>query len=383
MSELIHTTDRRRNVRWQLLATVSALALMATTEIAAAADDSVERSAIWIELGGQFEQVTTEQETFAPPFTSIQPASGPYRQGISQISGDIQKPLDYSYGGEGKLSFEPEGTDWVLSATVRYGRSNGNKNVHRSTKPVPFTIPGFTGQGITRENPEFADATIKQSQSQAIVDFQAGRDFGLGMFGNDSRSIVNFGVRFAQFHSAHQATLGLDPNNGGYKYIGTAIKLPTNNPHTFLGKIQSTRSFRGEGPSISWDASAPFMGSSNGAEFTFDWSVNAAILFGRQKASVRHQTAAYTFPMTVNGHHNSNLVTVYQNPAHTLPRSRTITVPNIGGMAGLSLKFPNAKVSLGYRADFFFGAMDGGIDAAKKENVGFFGPFASVSVGIP
>ncbi len=379
MSELIHTTDRRRNIRWQLLATVSALALMETVSIAAAADDSVEGPTIWIELGGQFEQVTTGQETFAPPFTAIQPASGPLRQGVSQIPGDIQKPLDYSYGGEGKLSFEPEGTDWIFSATVRYGRSNGSKNVHRSTKPVPFTIPGFSFH-ITRSSPEFADAAIKQSQSQTIVDFQAGRDFGLGLLGKESRSVVNFGVRFAQFHSAFQATLGLDPNNGGYKYLG-AFNLPTNNPHTFLGKIQSTRSFRGEGPSISWDASAPFA-RANGAEFTFDWGFNAAVLFGRQKASVRHQTAAYTFPQTVSGHHNSSLVTVYQNPAHTPPRSRTVIVPNIGGMAGVSLKFPNAKVSLGYRGDFFFGAMDGGIDVAKKENVGFYGPFASISIGI-
>ena len=63
-------------------------------------------------------------------------------------------------------------------------------------------------------------------------------------------------------------------------------------------------------------------------------------------------------------------------------RSRTVTIPNVGGMAGVSLKFPNAKVSLGYRADFFFGAMDGGIDTAHRENVGFYGPFATMSVGI-
>jgi|HubBroStandDraft_2_1064218.scaffolds.fasta_scaffold44336_3 hypothetical protein len=42
----------------------------------------------------------------------------------------------------------------------------------------------------------------------------------------------------------------------------------------------------------------------------------------------------------------------------------------------------NFKVSAGYRADFFFGAMDGGLDTAKKENVGFYGPFATISVGL-
>ena len=40
------------------------------------------------------------------------------------------------------------------------------------------------------------------------------------------------------------------------------------------------------------------------------------------------------------------------------------------------------EVDLGYRADVFFGAMDGGIETRKSENVGFYGPFASVSVGI-
>ena len=43
---------------------------------------------------------------------------------------------------------------------------------------------------------------------------------------------------------------------------------------------------------------------------------------------------------------------------------------------GLSFRYANAKISFGYRADFFFGAMDGGIDTARKENRGFYGPFA-------
>jgi hypothetical protein len=59
-----------------------------------------------------------------------------------------------------------------------------------------------------------------------------------------------------------------------------------------------------------------------------------------------------------------------------------VTVPNLGGFAGFSWQTSNAKVALGYRADFFFGAMDGGLDARKAETIGFYGPFASVSVGL-
>jgi hypothetical protein len=66
----------------------------------------------------------------------------------------------------------------------------------------------------------------------------------------------------------------------------------------------------------------------------------------------------------------------------TRTRSRTVTIPNVGGFAGLSYRFSNARISAGYRADFFFGAKDGGIDAADRENLGFHGPFASISVGL-
>jgi hypothetical protein len=57
-------------------------------------------------------------------------------------------------------------------------------------------------------------------------------------------------------------------------------------------------------------------------------------------------------------------------------------VPNVGGFAGLSVRRANAKVSFGYRADFFFGAMDAGIDARHTEDMSFHGPFAKISVGL-
>jgi hypothetical protein len=39
-------------------------------------------------------------------------------------------------------------------------------------------------------------------------------------------------------------------------------------------------------------------------------------------------------------------------------------------------------VSFGYRADFFFGAMDGGIDTRNTSTVSFHGPFATISIGL-
>jgi hypothetical protein len=59
-----------------------------------------------------------------------------------------------------------------------------------------------------------------------------------------------------------------------------------------------------------------------------------------------------------------------------------VTVPNVGGFAALSYRFTNAKISAGYRADFFFGAKDSGLETRTTADVGFHGPFATISFGI-
>jgi hypothetical protein len=69
-------------------------------------------------------------------------------------------------------------------------------------------------------------------------------------------------------------------------------------------------------------------------------------------------------------------------PADDIDRSRTVTVPNIGGYLGASMRYHNGKVSLGYRADTFFDAMDGGEQTAKSYNRGFYGPYLNVSLGL-
>jgi hypothetical protein len=68
--------------------------------------------------------------------------------------------------------------------------------------------------------------------------------------------------------------------------------------------------------------------------------------------------------------------------AGAVSRNKSVTVPNIGGLASVSWRYSAAKVSMGYRADYYFGVLDGGIAAAKKEDRGFYGPFVSVSVGL-
>ena len=57
-------------------------------------------------------------------------------------------------------------------------------------------------------------------ESHLILDFQAGKDVGLGMFGiKDGSSTVNVGVRIAQFQSKSNIALKSDPDwRFSYKY---------------------------------------------------------------------------------------------------------------------------------------------------------------------
>ncbi len=147
--------------------------------------------------------------------------------------------------------------------------------------------------------------------------------------------------------------------------------------HSYYARQDISHSFRGVGPSIAWTGSAPLAGNADTSELSFDWGANAAVLFGRQKVSGAHRSTGIFY----SGVYNATAHSQYHNNV-PVRRSHSVVVPNVGGLAGLSFRRGNAKVSFGYRADFFFGAMDGGVDTRKTYDRDFYGPFASVSVGL-
>lgn len=391
MSELINTGERHTAIRKHLLVTASALALtayVAATTIANA-DDDASRPTVWIELGGQLERVDGTGDRFIPHFLQGSPLSGPFAP-VSPI--DAQTAPRYTYGGEAKISFEPESSDWVFSAALKYGRSNGKKHVHYQT-----VLPVASKYLLGRHSPvhstlaNFADTRTRQDESHAVLDFQAGKDVGLGLFGHGSQSTFSMGVRFAQFASSQSATIYARPDLQWYdRYPDNPNKyVPNAKFHAFTGLSNVKHSFRGLGPSLSWDVSSPLMGDADSTELTFDWGLNGAVLFGRQKTTAYHQTTdryfrnvLYNHPLYPRGGIQSHYNLVYAHNITPPARSRSVVVPNLGGFAGVSLKFPNAKVSFGYRADMFFGAMDAGIDAQKSQAISFHGPFASIAIGL-
>ena len=383
MSELIQKNNNRAVIRWTLLTSASALALTATVSTMDAAEaEDTDRPPVWIELGGQFDQFSGQGSPFAPSFVNTFDW-GAY--GLKSPAG-IQIMHIFSIGGDANISFQPTDSDWIFSASVRYGRANGHKFVHQQhTQTARFQVPGhFGSKYFTKTAPgSYALTSANKSESHFIADFQAGKDVGLGMFGRDGASVFGVGVRFAQLSEKAQTALYDRP---GIKFVpGTFLGSPAptvNNYHHYFATAQRAASFHGVGPSISWNASAPIAGNAPGGEITLDWGTNAAMLFGRQQAKAHHHTTGSYHYLSGTGKYQHRKTAALSPNAGHRTQSRSIIVPSLGGFAGLSFRYSDAKISFGYRADMFFNAMDVGVDTRKSENVGFYGPFATISVGL-
>jgi hypothetical protein len=374
-------------IRWHLLSTVSAFALLTSTCTASAAGNEADRPLIWIELGGQMENVSGQGDVFAPAFMSAYSTSSVLWKGVTPLQ--AQRPSKFGFGEEGKILFQPEGSDWVFSAGIRYGRSSNVRHVDHQTNETHYFRLKYGAHATKTPSAilttaDFADTQAHHKESHAILDFSAGKDVGLGLFGKNSSSVVSFGVRIAQFTSGATFDIRARPDLQIVAHHFTAFHLTkySDHFHSYHATGHASRSFHGVGPSLSWNASTPFVGSPQDGEITFDWGANASFLFGKQKARVRHHEIGIYYPTHLGaGAHIPTGTQLYSSPGgHST--SRSVTVPNVGGFAGISFQRGGAKISFGYRADFFFGAMDTGIDAAKKSNASFNGPYASISIGL-
>jgi iron complex outermembrane receptor protein len=367
--------NHRRAFRRTLLSTASALALLALlfdAERALAEDTTSDRPTVWIELGGQMERDNVLGEKFDPPFLNTYSDSPVIASGAPF---DAQKsPL--SFGVEGHVSYQPAGSDWVFSAALRYGRASSRTHIHQSKgvdwpKSLPIYTTEYTRYGHhSADTKLFSDTVSKSDESHTIIDFQVGKDVGLGLFGPHNDSSISFGVRFAQFSSSRDVSLRMRPDLHFYSGIAKYW-------HTYGAHELAKRSFQGMGPSLSWSNATALFGNDSDGAVTLDWGINAAILIGRQHAAVRHNSTSGAFHPLIP----PKYTTSYQSTVDA-PRARFVAVPNAGAFGGLSFRYSVARVSFGYRADVFFGAMDGGNNAAKGISPSFYGPFATVGIGI-
>ena len=394
MSELIQKNDNRATIRWKLLTGASAFALAGyiLSANAAMAGDS-DHPLLWIDLGANLDAVSSTGERFSAPFMFITPTPNSYKNGAPF---DEEKPSRFAIGGDIGLTFQPEGSDWVFSAGIRYGRSHKRHDTHHQSTPnyrYPAPLYPYYHEYYPSQNypayrtsinyaANFADTKIDRSERHLIVDFQAGKDVGLGLFGHDGTSVLSGGVRVARFASHDDVKIRARPHVEFDQAIRFGVYVFPYKYQKFASYYlagQASRSFDGIGPSLSWSASVPIAGDTHDGQLSLDWGINGAVLFGRQKAKVSHSTASYYFKNKPFDHF---VMTTQVNAPPPQSRSRNVSVPNLGASVGITYRLQDAKISIGYRYDTFLNAMDTGIDATKKSNVTFNGPYASISIGL-
>lgn len=387
--------------RSRLLGTVSSMALVVSI-CASGPALADERPNLWLEIGWDIENVHDSVNNVPLPLGPMIPTSGI----TSPLTGNLN--FDNRNTNDAKITFQPDGSDWIFSASIRYGRSRlTTKDVQTGAPVLPtsfisyqFTYPIYPSYNRARTRSakvrrEHLSGDMTKAESHFILDFEAGKDVGLGMFGRGSTSVLSAGVRFAHFAmsrhvSQFQETQGIHFQSftfETFRYPGYGVVR-----HELWDVVSANNgvsaSFAGLGPSVKWEASAPLWGNAQSG-IAIDWGADAAILFGKQQRKTHYQSSS-----VVNCYGDNCAGGLYYNrrfpnaggTASTIEghtgASRTVAVPNVGGFVGLSLKTTNAKLSLGYRADLFMNAMDVGLDTRKSSNLLFHGPYASISIGV-
>lgn len=388
MSELMTQTSEPK-FRSSLLSTVCSATFVVlvagTPAVAAAGDDTT----VWIDIGTELNRAVGQADPYLPPFTAAATQFG------LPSPAAVQRPPRFGLGSLAKIEIDPADSPWEFSASLKYGRSSRKQYLHKEL-PAPFTTANgdlkYIHRTIYHPQNRTADYNSKLGESHSVIDFSAGRDVGIGLFGSHSDAQLNFGVRFAQLTESSTLALRADPNPhfypsvyvpGRHKYIANTYAF-----QSYRNSPTVSRSFSGIGPTLSWNESVPLAGSvDDGAEITFDWGANIALLFGRQKVTVQHHTSTDLYKKQFF-HTGDTSVTQYGFTDHHYTdssvsvRRRSVVSPNVGAVVGLSFRFSHAKVSLGYKADFFLNAMDGGVSDPQSITRGFHGPFASMSIGL-
>ena len=82
----------------------------------------------------------------------------------------------FSVGEDGKINVPPEGSNWVVSASLRYGRSNGSKHFqyeteHKTQQTVFGRLATETGRPLFR----FGDGQTESDKSHLILDLRRAR----------------------------------------------------------------------------------------------------------------------------------------------------------------------------------------------------------------
>jgi hypothetical protein len=339
MGELV--LARGPGMRWQLLAGASALALMANMAAISTANAD-EDNHFYFEVGGSYGAQAGGSTSWFLPFAAPGAPTGDDEEDETNSArthspfgpNGVTLPIGpgESWDFESALKVQPAESDLIFSLGIKFGRNARRDAFASFTQTTPYS---YTKQKV---------GLASHSESHINIDFQVGKDFGLGMFGRDGTSVFSAGLRYAHFTAR--------TNTGFY----TSTKYFAGS-----GSTLAKRSFVGVGPMISWEASTPLSETDDGG-FSLDWTVNAAVLFGRQKAS--------------------GILLYDDGYALGTSRDRNVTVPELGGSVGFSYRPADSglRIAFGYRVDAAFGALDAGLFRNWQVDRVQHGPFLKVGI---
>ena len=156
MNELSQFRPHRSLLRTRLMMAAAAAALLAavgTTSEAEASKGDGDQPVVWIELGGQFDQLAHSTTGWSPPDLTP-PISNPSPPPFGRA------PL-LGYDGWLKLSLEPSDSDWTLAFSLRYGRAKLGPKIYHDQSYVLKTSNVVIPPKYILSQYNFANSTEK------------------------------------------------------------------------------------------------------------------------------------------------------------------------------------------------------------------------------
>lgn len=317
----IDRTHRKSRLFWQ----VSTIVLL--TAVPAAALAAPSEGGLWVELGGQY---------------TFDDSSDTQDIGAFGVSPKIH-PGD-GYAVNGKITYQPEGSPLSYAVGVRYGRTR--------SRGLSGSYYSSTGDG------QYYSASGHESikLTHTVVDFEIGKDVGVGMFGSHATTTVGVGLRYAHLTTSTRGS------------FVTASKYASGS-----GTFGTKRTSDMVGPRLFFKVSAPLPGSLGSDGLSVSAGAGGGVLYGRNKVTANLDRTTHYFSSDGDG-------TTTRSNHYGFSRSKNKFAPTADGFAQLNWKLPSAPltVSAGYRFDGVFMGLDGGYTSNHQINIIDSGPYLSM-----
>jgi len=369
-----------------------------------------------IEVGGQNQRRGASQE-MALPFVDAFPTAD--IRGLQD-----EEHLNWNDGRDLRLTFQPSGSPWKVTAGVRYGRADSGDHklrqedvagpeVCRSPRENKYNdyVPGvdFSFIGKLQCDPEYGPVTKtfdtkygpytrtfenkydpdnllipinrigasgRRHEEHMIVDFEVGKDVGVGVLG-EGKSSLGAGLRYAEFKSSASGDLRGVPDlyvpEGWSKYDSTF--------HQYMASFETEREFKGTGPTLSWQASQSLWGDEQTGHLNLDWTITGGALFGKQKTTASGMQGSEYIVDAYSSIDWDSLPPPPQTPIDVASRSESATVPVLDLSLGLSYDIQRFTIGAGYRWERYFDVLDAGFEEHQSHGRTIDGPYFKLAIG--